>query len=103
MDGAYLARLPYFGRWHLCYQCKTVNNSTAAHIVTNFKRKGRAGKHEETQADHQQRVKKREDNTNGGSFGTERNIMDFRRLKPGQKRMKSFGSSSGFTQQMPFG
>jgi len=39
--------------------------STAAHIVTNFKRKGRAGETLRTQADYQQRVKIREDNTNG--------------------------------------
>jgi hypothetical protein len=71
--------------------------SNAAHIVSNFKRKGRVGKHEE----HRQ-ILSRELRKEKAALGQRRNIMAFRKLKPGQKRMKSFGSSSGFTQQMQF-
>jgi len=63
--------------------------STAAHIVTNFKRKGRAGKHEEHRKIISRELRKERTIRMEGSFGTEkehygRNIMGFRRLKPGQ-------------------
>src|SRR5659263_661775 len=103
MDAAYLAGLPIYRLMTFMPQMQTVNTvqrhislptSSAREGPVNMKSTGRL---------LAESLEKREQYEWKVALGQKRNIMNFRRLKPGQKRMKSFGSSSGFTQQMPFG
>jgi hypothetical protein len=55
--------------------------STAAHIVTNFKRKGRAGKHEEQRKIISRELRKERATRMEGSFGTEKEYYGLKRIK----------------------
>jgi len=55
--------------------------STAAHIVTNFKRKGRAGKHEEHRKIISRELRKERATRMEGSFGTEKEHYGLYRIK----------------------
>ena len=55
--------------------------STAAHIVTNFKRKGRAGKHEEHRKIISRELRKERATRMEGSFGTEKEHYGLKRIK----------------------
>jgi hypothetical protein len=55
--------------------------STAAHIVTNFKRKGRAGKHEEHRQIISRELRKERTIRMEGSFGTEKEHYGLQKIK----------------------
>jgi hypothetical protein len=55
--------------------------STAAHIVTNFKRKGRAGKHEEHRKIISRELRKERTIRMEGSFGTEKEHYGLQKIK----------------------
>jgi hypothetical protein len=55
--------------------------STAAHIVTNFKRKGRAGKHEEHRRIISRELRKERATRMEGSFGTEKEYYGLQKIK----------------------
>ena len=55
--------------------------STAAHIVTNFKRKGRAGKHEEHRKIISKELRKERTIRMEGSFGTEKEHYGLQKIK----------------------
>ena len=55
--------------------------TTAAHIVTNFKRKGRAGKHEEHRQIISRELRKERATRMEGSFGTEKEHYGLKRIK----------------------
>jgi hypothetical protein len=55
--------------------------STAAHIVTNFKRKGRAGKHEEQRLIISRELRKERATRMEGSFGTEKEHYGLKRIR----------------------
>jgi len=55
--------------------------STAAHIVTNFKRKGRAGKHEEHRKIISRELRKERTIRMEGSFGTEKEYYGLQKIK----------------------
>ncbi len=55
--------------------------STAAHIVTNFKRKGRAGKHEEHRLIISRELRKERATRMEGSFGTEKEYYGLQKIK----------------------
>lgn len=55
--------------------------STAAHIVTNFKRKGRAGKHEEHRLIISRELRKERTIRMEGSFGTEKEYYGLKKIK----------------------
>jgi hypothetical protein len=55
--------------------------STAAHIVTNFKRKGRAGKHEEHRQIISRELRKERATRMEGSFGTEKEHYGLKRIR----------------------
>jgi len=55
--------------------------STAAHIVTNFKRKGRAGKHEEHRRIISRELRKERTIRMEGSFGTEKEHYGLQKIK----------------------
>jgi hypothetical protein len=55
--------------------------STAAHIVTNFKRKGRAGKHEEHRQIISRELRKERATRMEGSFGTEKEHYGLQKIK----------------------
>ena len=55
--------------------------STAAHIVTNFKRKGRAGKHEEQRLIISRELRKERATRMEGSFGTEKEYYGLQKIK----------------------
>jgi len=55
--------------------------STAAHIVTNFKRKGRAGKHEEHRQIISRELRKERTIRMEGSFGTEKEYYGLQKIK----------------------
>jgi Transposase domain (DUF772) len=55
--------------------------STAAHIVTNFKRKGRAGKHEEQRLIISRELRKERTIRMEGSFGTEKEHYGLQKIK----------------------
>jgi hypothetical protein len=55
--------------------------STAAHIVTNFKRKGRAGKHEEHRLIISRELRKERATRMEGSFGTEKEHYGLKKIK----------------------
>jgi hypothetical protein len=55
--------------------------STAAHIVTNFKRKGRAGKHEEHRRIISKELRKERTIRMEGSFGTEKEHYGLQKIK----------------------
>ena len=55
--------------------------STAAHIVTNFKRKGRAGKHEEHRLIISRELRKERTIRMEGSFGTEKEHYGLKKIK----------------------
>jgi hypothetical protein len=55
--------------------------STAAHIVTNFKRKGRAGKHEEHRRIISRELRKERTIRMEGSFGTEKEFYGLKKIK----------------------
>jgi hypothetical protein len=55
--------------------------STAAHIVTNFKRKGRAGKHEEHRQIISRELRKERTIRMDGSFGTEKEHYGLQKIK----------------------
>jgi hypothetical protein len=55
--------------------------STAAHIVTNFKRKGRAGKHEEHRRIISRELRKQRTIRMEGSFGTEKQHYGLQNIK----------------------
>jgi len=55
--------------------------STAAHIVTNFKRKGRAGKHEEHRQLISRELRKERTIRMEGSFGTEKEHYGLQKIK----------------------
>jgi hypothetical protein len=55
--------------------------STAAHIVTNFKRKGRAGKHEEHRLIMSRELRKERATRMEGSFGTEKEYYGLQKIK----------------------
>lgn len=60
--------------------------STAAHIVTNFKRKGRAGKHEEHRKIISRELRKERTTRMEGSFGTEKEHYGLYRIKARTER-----------------
>jgi hypothetical protein len=55
--------------------------TTAAHIVTNFKRKGRAGKHEEQRLIISRELRKERATRMEGSFGTEKEHYGLKRIR----------------------
>jgi hypothetical protein len=55
--------------------------STAAHIVTNFKRKGRAGKHEQHRLIISRELRKERATRMEGSFGTEKEYYGLQKIK----------------------
>ncbi len=55
--------------------------STAAHIVTNFKRKGRAGKHEDHRQIISRELRKERTIRMEGSFGTEKEHYGLQKIK----------------------
>jgi hypothetical protein len=55
--------------------------STAAHIVTNFKRKGRAGKHEQHRLIISRELRKERATRMEGSFGTEKEYYGLKKIK----------------------
>jgi len=55
--------------------------STAAHIVTNFKRKGRAGKHEQHRQIISRELRKERTIRMEGSFGTEKDYYGLQKIK----------------------
>jgi hypothetical protein len=55
--------------------------STAAHIITNFKRKGRAGKHEEHRQIISRELRKERTIRMEGSFGTEKEHYGLQKIK----------------------
>jgi len=55
--------------------------TTAAHIVTNFKRKGRAGKHEEQRLIISRELRRERATRMEGSFGTEKEHYGLKRIK----------------------
>lgn len=55
--------------------------TTAAHIVTNFKRKGRAGKHEEQRLIISRELRKERSTRMEGSFGTEKEHYGLKRIR----------------------
>jgi len=55
--------------------------STSAHIVTNFKRKGRAGKHEEHRKIISRELRKERTIRMEGSFGTEKEYYGLQKIK----------------------
>ena len=55
--------------------------STAAHIVTNFKRKGRAGKHEQHRLIISRELRKERATRMEGSFGTEKEHYGLKKIK----------------------
>jgi hypothetical protein len=55
--------------------------STTAHIVTNFKRKGRAGKHEEHRLIISRELRKERATRMEGSFGTEKEYYGLQKIK----------------------
>ena len=55
--------------------------TTAAHIVTNFKRKGRAGKHEEHRLIISRELRKERATRMEGSFGTEKEHYGLQKIK----------------------
>jgi hypothetical protein len=56
-------------------------NSTAAHIVTNFKRNGRVGKHEEHRQIISRELRKQRTIRMEGSFGTEKEHYGLQKIK----------------------
>jgi hypothetical protein len=60
--------------------------STAAHIVTNFKRKGRAGKHEEQRQIISRELRKERTIRMEGSFGTEKEHYGLQKIKARTKK-----------------
>jgi len=60
--------------------------STAAHIVTNFKRKGRAGKHEEHRQIISRELRKERTIRMEGSFGTEKEHYGLQKIKARTER-----------------
>jgi hypothetical protein len=55
--------------------------STAAHIVTNFKRKGRAGRHEQHRLIISRELRKERATRMEGSFGTEKEYYGLKKIK----------------------
>ena len=55
--------------------------TTASHIVTNFKRKGRAGKHEEHRRIISWELRKERTTRMEGSFGTEKEYCGLKRIR----------------------
>jgi hypothetical protein len=55
--------------------------STAAHMVTNFKRKGRAGKHEQYRLIISRELRKERATLMEGSFGTEKEYYGLQKIK----------------------
>ena len=55
--------------------------STAAHIVTNFKRKGRAGKHEQHRQIMSRELRKERASRMEGSFGTEKEHYGLQKIR----------------------
>jgi hypothetical protein len=55
--------------------------TTAAHIVTNFKRKGRAGKHEEQRLIISRELRKEQATRMEGSFGIEKAHYGLKRIR----------------------